>query len=63
MSAVNQVLEEGTIDMEVIINHKHLDNGLNIIQLEQAVGAAVKSFNGAVGECGAFSGPSIVAVL
>ncbi|XP_050736828.1 UTP--glucose-1-phosphate uridylyltransferase-like isoform X2 [Eriocheir sinensis] len=49
LSAVNQVLEEGTIDMEVIINHKHLDNGLNIIQLEQAVGAAVKSFNGAVG--------------
>lgn len=63
MSAVNQVLEEGTIDMEVIVNHKHLDNGLNIIQLEQAVGAAVKSFNGAVGKCGTFSRPSIVTVL
>lgn len=38
------------MDMEVIINNKHLDNGLNIIQLEQAVGAAVKSFNGAAGK-------------
>lgn len=36
--------------MEVIINHKHLDSGLNIIQLEQAVGAAIKSFNGAHGK-------------
>ena len=50
VSVMNQVLEEGTMEMEVIINHKHLDNGLNIIQLEQAVGAAIKSFNGAMGE-------------
>ncbi|XP_063839718.1 UTP--glucose-1-phosphate uridylyltransferase-like isoform X2 [Scylla paramamosain] len=49
LKAMSQILDEGTMDMEVIINHKHLDNGLNIIQLEQAVGAAVKSFNGAVG--------------
>ena len=31
--------------MEVIVNNKTLDNGMNIIQLEQAVGAAIKSFN------------------
>nr|XP_045620646.1 UTP--glucose-1-phosphate uridylyltransferase-like isoform X1 [Procambarus clarkii] len=49
LSAVNRILEEETMDMEVIINNKHLDNGLNIIQLEQAVGAAIKSFNGALG--------------
>ncbi|KAK4316812.1 hypothetical protein Pmani_012066 [Petrolisthes manimaculis] len=49
LNAANDILNEGTIDMEVIINHKHLDNGLNIIQLEQAVGAAIKSFNGAHG--------------
>lgn len=49
-TAVNRILEEETMDMEVIINNKHLDNGLNIIQLEQAVGAAIKSFNGALGK-------------
>lgn len=48
--AANDILTEGTLDMEVIINHKHLDSGLNIIQLEQAVGAAIKSFNGAHGK-------------
>ena len=26
-----------------------LDNGLNVIQLETAVGAAIKSFEGAIG--------------
>ena len=27
-----------------------LDNGLNVIQLETAVGAAIKNFEGAMGE-------------
>ena len=27
-----------------------LDNGLNVIQLETAVGAAIKSFEGAIGK-------------
>jgi hypothetical protein len=27
-----------------------LDNGLNVIQLETAVGAAIKSFDGAMGK-------------
>lgn len=49
LNAMNQILDEGIMDMEVIINNKQLDTGLNIIQLEQAVGAAIKSFNGAVG--------------
>lgn len=35
--------------MEIIINNKHLDNGLNIIQLETAVGAAMKIFEGGIG--------------
>lgn len=47
--AIKEVLEGGTLDMEVIVNNKTLDNGLNIIQLEQAVGAAVKCFSGALG--------------
>ena len=50
LPAINQILNEGTMDMEVIINNKTLDNGLNIIQLEQAVGAAIKCFSGAHGK-------------
>lgn len=49
LDAMARVVKEQTLDMEVIINHKTLDNGLNIIQLEQAVGAAIKCFNGAHG--------------
>lgn len=48
-TAIDEIVTEGRMDMEVIINNKTLDNGLNIIQLEQAVGAAVKCFNGAHG--------------
>ena len=44
-----RVVQDQTLHMEVIVNNKTLDNGLNIIQLEQAVGAAVKCFNGAHG--------------
>lgn len=47
---MSRVVSDRTLDMEVIINNKTLDNGLNIIQLEQAVGAAVKCFNGAHGQ-------------
>lgn len=49
LGAIDRILSEGIMDMEVIINNKTLDNGLNILQLEQAVGAAVKCFNGAHG--------------
>ncbi|XP_037788470.1 UTP--glucose-1-phosphate uridylyltransferase-like [Penaeus monodon] len=49
IEAIDQILSEGTMDMEVIINNKTLDNGFNIIQLEQAVGAAIKCFNGSIG--------------
>jgi len=49
IEAISKVLSEGTLDMEVIVNGKTLDSGVNIIQLEQAVGAAVKSFGGACG--------------
>ncbi|VDP23516.1 unnamed protein product [Soboliphyme baturini] len=39
------------MDLEIIVNHKHLSNlGLNVIQLESAAGAAVKNFQGSIGE-------------
>ena len=28
-----------------------LDNGLNILQLETAVGAGIQNFDGAIGQC------------
>lgn len=37
------------LDLEIIVNNKTLDNGLNLIQLETAVGAAMKIFNGGIG--------------
>nr|KAG5714455.1 hypothetical protein BaRGS_006901 [Batillaria attramentaria] len=49
LEAIKRVVEEGTLHMEIIVNPKTLDNGLNVIQLETAVGAAIKSFEGALG--------------
>jgi UTP--glucose-1-phosphate uridylyltransferase len=36
--------------MEIIINNKTLNNGLNVIQLETAVGSAMKTFDGGLGK-------------
>ncbi|CAI6373235.1 unnamed protein product [Macrosiphum euphorbiae] len=49
LDAIEKVLNEGSMNLEIIVNNKTLDNNLNIIQLETAVGAAMKSFNGGVG--------------
>lgn len=35
--------------MEVIVNPKHLDRGIDVIQLETAAGSAIKNFRGACG--------------
>jgi UTP--glucose-1-phosphate uridylyltransferase len=49
LKAVQRVLEDETLHMEIIVNPKVLDTGINVIQLETASGAAIKSFNGALG--------------
>jgi len=49
LAAIKRVLEEKTIDMEVIVNPKSLEGGVNVLQLETAVGAAMKSFEEAIG--------------
>lgn len=49
LRAVERVVETECLHMEIIVNHKVLDKGLNVIQLETASGAAIKSFNGALG--------------
>lgn len=47
--AIDRVLEQNRLNLEIIVNNKSLGNGLNIIQLETAVGAAMKSFDGGIG--------------
>ena len=49
-AAIERVLDQNSLNMETIVNNKSLDNGLNVIQLETAVGAAMKSFEGGLGE-------------
>ncbi|XP_066999787.1 UTP--glucose-1-phosphate uridylyltransferase isoform X2 [Anabrus simplex] len=49
LDAIERVLDEGTLNMEIIVNNKTLENGLNVIQLETAVGAAMKCFEGGLG--------------
>ncbi|XP_043252768.1 UTP--glucose-1-phosphate uridylyltransferase isoform X1 [Colletes gigas] len=49
LSAVERLLESNSLNMEIIVNNKTFSNGLNIIQLETAVGAAMKLFEGCIG--------------
>lgn len=49
LATAKRIIEDGAMDMEIIVNHKTLDNGMNVIQLETASGAAVKNFDGALG--------------
>jgi len=49
-AAIEWVLDQNCPNMEIIVNNKSLDNGLNVIQLEMAVGAAMKSFEGGLCE-------------
>ena len=49
LPSIKRIVENGTLDMEVIANPKTLDNGANVIQLETAVGAAMKCFEGSIG--------------
>ena len=49
LPAIKRIVEENTIDMEVIVNPKSLEGGVNVIQLETAVGAAMKCFENAIG--------------
>merc|ERR1719225_742478 len=49
LPAIQRVLVEATLDMEIIVNPKQLSGGLNVYQLETAVGAAMKCFDAASG--------------
>ena len=48
--AIKRVLQQNQLDLDVIVNHKIVeDTGVKVIQLETAVGAAIKHFSGAHG--------------
>ena len=49
LPAIQRVVVENTLDMEIIVNPKQLNGGLNVYQLETAVGAAMKCFDNASG--------------
>ncbi|XP_028417835.1 UTP--glucose-1-phosphate uridylyltransferase-like [Dendronephthya gigantea] len=49
LSAIKRLLDAKKMHMEIIVNNKNLENGYNVIQLETAVGAAIKNFEGALG--------------
>ena len=49
-AAIKRVLDQNSLNMEIMVNNKALDNGLNVVQLEMAVGPAMKSSEGGVGE-------------
>uniref|UniRef100_A0A1I8AYU9 UTP--glucose-1-phosphate uridylyltransferase n=1 Tax=Meloidogyne hapla TaxID=6305 RepID=A0A1I8AYU9_MELHA len=49
LAAIKRVVTAGELDIEVIVNPKHLDRGVDVIQLETAAGAAVKCFKNACG--------------
>lgn len=49
ISAIKRVVDSRNLHMEIIVNNKTFTNGLNVIQLETAVGAAMKSFEGCLG--------------
>ncbi|KAI8636007.1 UTP--glucose-1-phosphate uridylyltransferase family [Parasitella parasitica] len=49
LKAVKRVMDEAAMDLEIIVNNKTTDSGEKVIQLETAVGAAIKHFRNAHG--------------
>ncbi|TKR68121.1 hypothetical protein L596_024151 [Steinernema carpocapsae] len=49
LPAIKRVVENKELEMEIIVNPKHLERGSDVIQLETAAGAAIKNFKGACG--------------
>ncbi len=49
LKAIKRVVQEHSLSLEVIVNNKTVDTGEKVIQLETAVGAAIKHFKNAHG--------------
>jgi UTP--glucose-1-phosphate uridylyltransferase len=44
LKAVKRVLDNDELSLEIIVNNKVTDDGEPVIQLETAIGAAIKHF-------------------
>lgn len=49
LSSIKTLLESAEFELDIIVNQKHLESGIDIIQLETAAGAAMKYFDRAIG--------------
>ncbi|KAG5463031.1 MAG: UTP--glucose-1-phosphate uridylyltransferase family [Olpidium bornovanus] len=49
LKAIKRVLQNKELNLDIIVNNKATDKGEKVIQLETAVGAAIKHFKGAHG--------------
>lgn len=49
LKAIKRVMDEDALNLEIIVNNKVTDKGQAIIQLETAIGAAIKHFDSAIG--------------
>lgn len=49
LAELKRLVENKMLNMDIIVNNKHSESGIDIIQLETAVGSAMKSFSGAIG--------------
>ncbi|XP_066596355.1 UTP--glucose-1-phosphate uridylyltransferase isoform X2 [Prorops nasuta] len=49
LGAIQRVLQSNKLNLEIIVNDKTLSSGQSVIQLETAVGAAMKTFEGSIG--------------
>ncbi|KAI8376224.1 UTP--glucose-1-phosphate uridylyltransferase family [Radiomyces spectabilis] len=49
LKAIKRVMDEEGMELEIIVNHKTTESGEKVIQLETAVGAAIKHFKNAHG--------------
>ncbi|KAI9103009.1 UTP--glucose-1-phosphate uridylyltransferase-domain-containing protein [Phlyctochytrium arcticum] len=49
LKAIKRIVDNDELNMEIIVNHKTDATGEKVIQLETAVGAAIKHFDGAHG--------------
>lgn len=49
LASIEKLVETNTLELDIIVNPKHLDSGIDVIQLETAAGAAMKYFDRAIG--------------
>ncbi|GAA5817260.1 putative UTP--glucose-1-phosphate uridylyltransferase [Mucor flavus] len=49
LKATKRIMDEESLDLEIIVNHKTTDHGEKVIQLETAVGSGIKHFKQAHG--------------